>query len=652
MSDHTTPYPFTVRPRHWETLDSYTRRLQAANFETVEHKRVLLTHARAVRPDDSNATLWASIVTTKSERDITRMLPESAPTVAHPDGSTCAHCAAGTGNRYLCSLCAHGNTIEQFDHFESNVCIHHQRWTGPGAEPQRQRHGGGALVAAEQTFRKLRKLGLMDAPLYLTLRRVVTGRYQAQGSPIADARDYPTLMAAAALLTSVSFGRRFFDPTQSFATAYSYLVTGLESVIGDRSAKVARELWLYFRATFLTIREALDQGRPYQEASPHDFLLQAAVVSSLRHPIGPLEPFIRYLDATDDRRLTMLNYNQVLDHYACPPETADELPVGHRPMICRHGHRSVAASLLGRRRQVTYRENCTVCERRTLLPNFNDAATTHPHLATELNPAKNGGVSARDIFAGSAATFTWTCTKAGKEHDFTATASNRTANRSSCPVCLNRKIQGGINDIGSLYPSIATEFDTDANPGIELIDLAPGSNRMVNWKCAAGHKFRLTVGQRTRGANCRICPTGAKAQKTLTFARPDLAVELHPTRNAPRTANDITIGSHVICVWVCPNKHSYEQTPERRNAGYGCPHCSGQRFAVGVNDPATLYPEICSEWHPSKNGTLEPGDRAARSAHIWWECLAHGHQQRQTLVHRIASHGCTECKPSERIISV
>lgn len=121
---------------------------------------------------------------------------------------------------------------------------------------------------------------------------------------------------------------------------------------------------------------------------------------------------------------------------------------------------------------------------------------------------------------------------------------------------------------------------------------------MVNWKCAAGHEFRLTVGQRTRGANCRICPNGAKALRTLAVACPDLAVELHPTRNGIRTANDITIGSHVVCIWVCPAGHTCEQIPERRNAGYGCPTCSRRNFVVGVNDPATLYPEICAEWHP------------------------------------------------------
>jgi hypothetical protein len=98
-------------------------------------------------------------------------------------------------------------------------------------------------------------------------------------------------------------------------------------------------------------------------------------------------------------------------------------------------------------------------------------------------------------------------------------------------------------------------------------------------------------------------------------------------------------------------KHTYEQIPERRNAGYGCPVCSRRRFVKGVNDPATLHAEICSEWHTWKNGTLAPTDKAARTRHIWWTCKANEHVTQQTLAHRILSKGCTDCDKSERIMA-
>jgi hypothetical protein len=644
-------YLFPVRPRHLETFDSYSGRLLAENFETEEHRRALSRAASIDRPGTRAEELWTEIVQVKAGRPVTHLVSPKSSSSRHADGSTCDQCLLGSGGRYLCRLCARGDEVAQHAHFGTNVCLRHRLWVGPGARPDAQTSVGNDQVVAELRFRKMVRRGVMDSPLYLRLRRAIVGISQTEGAPASDARNYPTIAQVAVLITSVTFGQRFFNPANSFATAYEYLLTLLAGVLERGHETVARDLWLYFRPTFLNIRESVESGEPYRSASPHDFPLRAAILTSFNSPMRPLEPFIRYLKATGDDRITNLNYEDVLTHYG-RPTTAHDSATGARPMICRLGHRTVAASLLSRSRERQIRDNCAVCENRELLVGFNDAATTHPFLEAELDPAKNNGLSARDIFAGSPKTYTWTCHQTQLPHDFAATASNRTANGTHCPVCLNRDIRLGINDLGTLHPAIWEEFDPTANPGLSILQLAPGSNTLVAWKCtAARHPFTMTVGQRTRGASCPTCPNDGKVERTLAFARPDLAAELHPTKNAPRTANDIPIGSHLLCYWVCPMKHTYEQIPERRNAGYGCPTCSRRRFVKGVNDPATLHAEICGEWHTWKNGTLVPTDKAARTRHIWWTCKANGHVTEQTLAHRILSKGCTDCDKSERIMA-
>lgn len=51
-----------------------------------------------------------------------------------------------------------------------------------------------------------------------------------------------------------------------------------------------------------------------------------------------------------------------------------------------------------------------------------------------------------------------------------------------------------------------------------------------------------------------------------------------------------------------------------------------ERFEVGVNDLATLKPEVAAEWHPTKNGDLKPTDlRVSSNKKVWWQCKL-GHE--------------------------
>ena len=42
---------------------------------------------------------------------------------------------------------------------------------------------------------------------------------------------------------------------------------------------------------------------------------------------------------------------------------------------------------------------------------------------------------------------------------------------------------------------------------------------------------------------------------------------------------------------------------------------------------AKLYPEVAEEWHPTKNGDLQPKDCYPKgSQKVWWECKQCGHE--------------------------
>lgn len=68
------------------------------------------------------------------------------------------------------------------------------------------------------------------------------------------------------------------------------------------------------------------------------------------------------------------------------------------------------------------------------------------------------------------------------------------------------------------------------------------------------------------------------------------------------------------------------------------------KVIVGENDIATLYPDICKEWHPTKNGNLTPSQFTSGShKRIWWLC-SDGHEWESIISNRIRlGRSCPFC---------
>jgi len=80
---------------------------------------------------------------------------------------------------------------------------------------------------------------------------------------------------------------------------------------------------------------------------------------------------------------------------------------------------------------------CPFCSGRyaSLTNNF---LLTHPELAKEWHPTKNGDLTPKDISQGSVKKVWWMCSR-DDDHEWQSTVNNRT-NGSGCPVCIGRKV--------------------------------------------------------------------------------------------------------------------------------------------------------------------------------------------------------------------
>lgn len=139
---------------------------------------------------------------------------------------------------------------------------------------------------------------------------------------------------------------------------------------------------------------------------------------------------------------------------------------------------------------------CGYCANKAVLVGFNDLATTHPDLAAEL---RDTTCTAEEITAGSARMLTWQCEQG---HTWKARAVWRSRGGAGCPVCANRVIVPGVNDLATTHPDIAAEMRGSAAPQ----GVVAGTELRVEWECDSGHRWYATVKDRTgKSSACPSC---------------------------------------------------------------------------------------------------------------------------------------------------
>jgi len=133
--------------------------------------------------------------------------------------------------------------------------------------------------------------------------------------------------------------------------------------------------------------------------------------------------------------------------------------------------------------------------------------------------------------------------------------------------------------------------------------------------------------------------------KSLQIKNIELSKEWHPTKNGKLTPSNMPACSNEKVWWLGKCGHEWEATiNSRTTGGNGCPICDGKQVLTGFNDLATRHPELAAQWHPTKNGNLEPTKVAAGSnKKIWWSCEKCNYSWCSTVSNRVRGTGCPVC---------
>ena len=287
---------------------------------------------------------------------------------------------------------------------------------------------------------------------------------------------------------------------------------------------------------------------------------------------------------------------------------------------------------------------CPYCTGRRPIPGETDLATRYPELARQWHPTKNGALTPSDVLPGSHQLVWWLCPNG---HEWRAQVKSRVSG-AGCPICTNRHVLSGDNDLATHYPDLARQWTQQRMAASPLMTSCPALIEK-----SGGSATKVTNGKLPSApASAAAAAPSVQAKKIvpgendLASQYPDIARQWHPEKNGSLTPEHIAPASNKKVWWICDKGHEYQATiASRTQRGGGCPYCANSKVLPGFNDLATKYPNVAAEWHPTKNAPLTPDHVLPGSRRkVWWQCK-NGHSWQAVIYSRTGSQnsGCPFC---------
>ena len=132
---------------------------------------------------------------------------------------------------------------------------------------------------------------------------------------------------------------------------------------------------------------------------------------------------------------------------------------------------------------------CPYCVGTVLKKNVNDFKTQYPDIALEWS-VKNTSLLPDEISPKSRRNVWWTCKTCGYEWKAVV---NARVKGGGCPVCSNRKVLVGYNDLATTDKHILSDWDYEKNNELLPTQLSRNSMREIWWKYTCGHSAKVKV---------------------------------------------------------------------------------------------------------------------------------------------------------------
>ena len=207
--------------------------------------------------------------------------------------------------------------------------------------------------------------------------------------------------------------------------------------------------------------------------------------------------------------------------------TPDQVSFGMGKKVwweCDRGH-SWDSVIISRAREGT---GCPVCSGQKILAGHNDLATLYPAVSLQWCNEKNTK-SPSEVSPGSSTPVWWECDLG---HQWKASPINRTRIKSGCPYCSGNKVKVGFNDLQTVSPHIAAQWDDEKNGDLKPSMVSAGSGRKAWFICDKGHSWQTVVaGRKNRGCPHCVALTSRAEEEVADYVSSLVSEGLLETSN-------------------------------------------------------------------------------------------------------------------------
>ena len=182
---------------------------------------------------------------------------------------------------------------------------------------------------------------------------------------------------------------------------------------------------------------------------------------------------------------------------------------------------------------------CPYCSGIKLLKGFNDLKTKYPSLAAEWSE-KNLPLTPDAVNEKSTKNVWWKCRTCGYEWKAVVKARVKGG---MCPVCAERAVLQGYNDLGTTDPHLLSEWDYEKNSKWTPSNVSRNSMKVVWWKCGAGHSYRAKITDRT--IEQKGCP---QCEAEFQQALPQMLIMMYGAQNGitVKSNSDSELGMRLV----------------------------------------------------------------------------------------------------------
>ena len=324
--------------------------------------------------------------------------------------------------------------------------------------------------------------------------------------------------------------------------------------------------------------------------------------------------------------------------------TPDEVSAGSNRKVwwkCEKGHEwqaSIVNRIKGR--------GCPFCGNKKVLLGFNDLQTTFPEIAREWNYRKNGDLKPTEVTYGSNKKVWWKCERG---HEWCAQIVPRTTKGIGCPECTKYSRssfpeQALFYYIKQCYPDAINSYKECFERGMEIDIFIPTLNLGIEYDGIL-HEYESDL------KKYRIC----KENHIILMRIKEFSTR-YPQKTTDNDVCDILIyvkeSSDLIDVTVFDRLKTYVQLPDHIDVERDRLKIYAEYLDTKKDDSLEIaFPNIVKEWHPTKNGDIQPNNIYKGSTRKFWWICEKGHEWEEKV--NVRTHrgtGCPYCS-SHRLLT-